>query len=48
MNISWGVKNKEGDAVTDKEKILQRREKFYEDIYADNQSTVNIARDENQ
>ena len=41
-NISWGVKNKEGEVVTDKEKILERWAEFYEELYADDPSTVNI------
>ena len=39
-NISWGVKNKEGEVETDTEKILERWAEFYEELY--HPSTVNI------
>ena len=40
--MSWGVKNKEGGVVTDKEKILERWAEFYEEFYDDDPSSLDI------
>ena len=34
-DISWGIKAKNGDILTDKEGILERWAEFYEDLYKD-------------
>ena len=47
-NISWGVKNKKGEVVTDKVKILERWAEFYEELYADDPSTVNMKKKQYQ
>ena len=34
-NISWGLKDKDGNIITSKEEILERWANFYEDLYDD-------------
>ena len=32
-NISWGIQDKDGEILTDKQKILERWAEFYEELY---------------
>ena len=47
-NISWGVMDIDGTVLTDKESILERWAKFYEDLYFDNSvaDPINDAQEE--
>ena len=41
-DICWGIKNKDGEVETDKEKIVARWAEFYEELYSDIPVATNI------
>ena len=41
-DISWGIKNKDGEVETDKENMLASWAEFYEELYSDNPVATNI------
>ena len=40
--ISWGIKDSNGDILTDKESILERWSEFYEELYRDHPTDTNV------
>ena len=40
--ISWGIKDINGAVLTNKDKILERWAKFYEELYFDHQNQIAI------
>ena len=41
-NISLGIQDKDGEILTDKQKILERWAEFYEELYKDDTCDVTI------
>ena len=41
-DISWGIKDSNGNILTDKENILERWAEFYEELYQDNSVATNV------
>ena len=41
-NISWDIQDKDGEILTDKQKILERWAKFYEELYKGDPCNVMI------
>ena len=41
-DISWGIKDKSGEILNDKDSILERCEEFYEDLYHDLSPDIDI------